>query len=499
MRTAILFNFLVEATLIGSVLIGLMLLVRACRNRLGSRIVWAVWLLVALRLLTPLALPNPVMNDVKPIFSQDAGIRPMAEQVRAHLTDAAEAIGLETAVGVTLADAVRGGRLGQAALPVYLAGAAGCGAWFAFENLRFRRRVRRAWAGELTEAEQAVYRQLCQARQLRRMPRVRKTTLSAACLSGVFRPTILVPQGLDEETFRCVMGRELSHYQAGDQLWVLVRCLCCLVHWFNPLVWMAAHLACLDCELACDERATAHLEADARRACAEALLRPDADGRTTPGIGVCATCLTVKARQRRKLLLHGTPARQGALALLCLACALVVCFMFATAELHAEAEPSVVLMEQPAAEDFARNFLHSSGMDDDAFRGRPLVTRTLTGWHVEQYLKDEALPCVLDFAVDGAVYNYRCLAAGQGAGGAAPIGNAEGVTWCAYLRAFLRRNQPELARRCAAIVPASISADAAGRYITIQLLDDHNAAMGTAVYQLSPCQRLVTLTFHSAS
>lgn len=499
MRSAMLFNFLVEATLIGSGLIGLMLLVRACRSRLGSRMVWAVWLLVALRLLTPLALPNPVMNDVKPIFSQDTGIRPMAEQVRMHLTDAAQAAALETVAGGTLADVARDGRLGQVALPVYLAGVVGCGLWMLCANARWRRQMRRVQVGELTEGERAAYGELCLARQIRRAPRVRKTTLSAACVAGVLRPVILVPQGMNEADFRRVVGRELCHYQNGDQLWLLVRSLCCLVHWFNPLVWMAAHLARLDCELACDERAVAGMDTDARRACAEVLLRGDANSRTTPGLGVAATCLIIKQQRcRREQLLRGMPVRRGALAALCLACALVVSFMFATAELHAEAEPSAMLTEQPDAEDFARNFLCSSGMDADAFRGRPLVTRTLTGWHVEQYLKGETLPCVLDFAADGAVSDYRCLAAGQDAGGGAPIGNAEGATWCAYLRAFLRRNQPELAGRCASFTPVYTSADAEGRYLTIRLMDHNHAAMGTAVYQLSPCQRLVALTFEPA-
>ena len=55
MRSVTFFNFLLEATLVGSVLIALMLPVRVLlRRKTGSVVVYAAWLLVALRLLLPL-------------------------------------------------------------------------------------------------------------------------------------------------------------------------------------------------------------------------------------------------------------------------------------------------------------------------------------------------------------------------------------------------------------------------------------------------------------
>ena len=66
MRSMTVFNFLLEATVIGSVIILLVIAVRALlRDRLGSRAIYAAWLLVALRLLLPLSLPNPVMDEFR--------------------------------------------------------------------------------------------------------------------------------------------------------------------------------------------------------------------------------------------------------------------------------------------------------------------------------------------------------------------------------------------------------------------------------------------------
>lgn len=69
MRSMTVFNYLLEATVIGSVIILLVIAVRALlRDRLGSRAIYVAWLLVALRLLLPLSLPNPVMDEFRPAF-----------------------------------------------------------------------------------------------------------------------------------------------------------------------------------------------------------------------------------------------------------------------------------------------------------------------------------------------------------------------------------------------------------------------------------------------
>ena len=67
MRIMTVFNYLLEATVIGSVIILMVIAVRALlRERLGSRAIHAAWLLVALRLLLPLTLPNPFMDEFRP-------------------------------------------------------------------------------------------------------------------------------------------------------------------------------------------------------------------------------------------------------------------------------------------------------------------------------------------------------------------------------------------------------------------------------------------------
>ena len=89
MRAATVFNYLLEATLAGSVMIVLMLPVRRfLRSKLTSRLICFAWLLVAVRLLLPISLPNPMMNELRPTGSVNLGVRPVADQVRVRAVDA---------------------------------------------------------------------------------------------------------------------------------------------------------------------------------------------------------------------------------------------------------------------------------------------------------------------------------------------------------------------------------------------------------------------------
>ena len=89
MRAATVFNFLIEATLMGSVMILMMMAVRSfLRPVLGSRMICTAWVLVAIRLLVPLSLPNPMMNELRPAWSDNVGVRPIADQIRVRANDA---------------------------------------------------------------------------------------------------------------------------------------------------------------------------------------------------------------------------------------------------------------------------------------------------------------------------------------------------------------------------------------------------------------------------
>lgn len=79
--------------------------------------------------------------------------------------------------------------------------------------------------------------------------------IPSACLVGFIRPKVYLTPMDDATARNHVLTHELTHYRHFDPLWALVRALCLCLYWFHPLVWWAAVLSKRDCELACDEGA----------------------------------------------------------------------------------------------------------------------------------------------------------------------------------------------------------------------------------------------------
>ncbi len=79
-------------------------------------------------------------------------------------------------------------------------------------------------------------------------------------LAGVFRPFIVVPQGLSAqltaEEFEAVLMHELAHAHRRDNLAsAFVHCLLC-IFWFHPLLWFVEKRILAESERACDETVT---------------------------------------------------------------------------------------------------------------------------------------------------------------------------------------------------------------------------------------------------
>lgn len=71
---------------------------------------------------------------------------------------------------------------------------------------------------------------------------------------GFIRPKIYIPYHLSDAELSYVLAHERYHLKRGDHIVKPLAFLILVIHWFNPLVWLAFHLMVKDMEMSCDEK-----------------------------------------------------------------------------------------------------------------------------------------------------------------------------------------------------------------------------------------------------
>lgn len=79
-------------------------------------------------------------------------------------------------------------------------------------------------------------------------------SLETAFVFGLIRPKIYLPTGLAPEEEKYIRKHEEVHIERLDHLWKFWAFVITIIHFFNPLVWLAYYLMGLDMELSCDEK-----------------------------------------------------------------------------------------------------------------------------------------------------------------------------------------------------------------------------------------------------
>jgi len=140
---------------------------------------------------------------------------------------------------------------------------------------------------------------------------------------GIARPRIYLPFGLDADEQRWVLLHERSHIARKDFLLKPLFWLAVLLHWMNPLVWVAWHFYSRDMELACDERAIESLN-DNQKWCYSNTLLQLAVQKTSWSCPVAFGNNSVKQR-----IQHVLRYKQAAVGMVAVAVAVIVMMMAA--------------------------------------------------------------------------------------------------------------------------------------------------------------------------
>ncbi len=285
-----------EIIITSSVLILCIMLIRIIfKGRISSRLRYALWLLVALRLIVPSSA------QIRMAIGSLEGFRVMdiAETLEEKTEDAAARFLLraEGAQEQSISADGPGSVLIAGTMPlvrpgivkgVWKGGMAVMAVWVITVNAVFARRLHKNRKpleifGDTGEVK--IYTAEC---------------LSSPCLYGIpFREAVYLTPDVaeDADKLRHVLTHEMCHKRHGDGFWAAVRDILLIVYWMDPLVWAAAALSRRDCELACDEAALAILGDSQKIAYGETLLSIIAGGRKLSDVTCTATTMTESGRR----------------------------------------------------------------------------------------------------------------------------------------------------------------------------------------------------------
>ncbi len=96
--------------------------------------------------------------------------------------------------------------------------------------------------------------------------------IKGAFIMGGLKPRIYLPSDTPDWQKEHVIAHERAHMKRLDYLWKPLGFCIAIVHWFNPLAWVAYILLCRDIELACDEAVTRNMSIESKKAYTRALL-----------------------------------------------------------------------------------------------------------------------------------------------------------------------------------------------------------------------------------
>lgn len=98
------------------------------------------------------------------------------------------------------------------------------------------------------------------------------SAVKSPCLAGLVPAVYLTEDVLQTNSTELILRHELTHLRHLDFLWSLCRTAAVIVYWWNPFIWLAASCSKRDAELACDEAVAAGLSDAQRLAYARTIL-----------------------------------------------------------------------------------------------------------------------------------------------------------------------------------------------------------------------------------
>jgi len=232
-----------DISLHAALIVVLLLIIRpVIKLVVPARWIYALWLVVIVRLLLP-DVPTVPAATLFPVQTALSAVQ--------HVGHASVILPASPTFSAAPVSSARIPWLAMA----WLAGTAGLLLHFGVNNFRWWRRLKRAPEVEVPE----VLRLLEECREEMGVSRVRLMQLpgtASPAMTGLFQPVIVLPEDFleqfNEEELRWILLHEMAHMKRWDAPMQFLTQILQAIYWFNPLVWIAFACFRADRELACD-------------------------------------------------------------------------------------------------------------------------------------------------------------------------------------------------------------------------------------------------------
>lgn len=259
-----LFLSTLNMSIASSVLFLLVLLLRRLLRGAGSTgFLYMLWLPLLFRMLVPYTLPSPasLFNLFGKNLATPGGMLISVEYFDPYQPVLQNVSGGEGLLTKQLL-AVLAGVWGAVALAL--------AAWVLARYFVLRRKLARGRSADLTALQHVFDR----AAGGRRTPVVYSNAVASPLVFGFFHPKVVLPAAMLDrrEGTECILLHELTHVRRRDHIVMQMFTAAAILHWFNPLAWLARRLMVQDMEAACDARVLELLEPARRVEYAQTLL-----------------------------------------------------------------------------------------------------------------------------------------------------------------------------------------------------------------------------------
>lgn len=274
-----LFEKIIEMSLTAGIVILIVMLVRPLIRGLPKSFAYALWIVVAFRLVVPVAADSGIsIFNVFTAAGTDSEISGMTGDQGIRMENAEDSPGI---VGGNMADHMGGQAmqgLVQNIIPGVEAGTENAQDTVNGEPNAEVRMMAFIWiAGILILMSYVVIAHIRIRRRIRYSIRLcgnvyECDNIRSPFVIGIISPKIYLPFRLNETEQQCILAHERYHIRRRDYLIKSFAYLLVIVYWFHPLVWAAYRLMCIDMEMSCDEKVVSTFTVDLRKEYSRLLL-----------------------------------------------------------------------------------------------------------------------------------------------------------------------------------------------------------------------------------